>query len=105
MQNHGENLATEYLRSLGLEILERNFRSKFGEIDIVARDSDELVFCEVRERSSRDFGGALESVDERKMGRIQKTVEIFLQKNNWKGDYRIDVIGIHKGEIEHIVNV
>lgn len=101
MENKGENLACEYLRSLGWEILETNFRCKFGEIDIVALDSGELVFVEVKERSSRDFGDPEEAVDMRKMGRIQRTAEVFLQKNHYD-KWRIDIIGVLKGEIEHL---
>ena len=57
-----EALAADYLMRQGLTIVGRNFRTRFGEIDLIARDGRTLVFVEVRMRSSRDYGGGLESI-------------------------------------------
>jgi putative endonuclease len=65
-----EARATEYLESWGLELLERNFRCRGGEIDLVMSDGDVLVLVEVRSRSSAKFGGAAASVDPRKQRRL-----------------------------------
>lgn len=65
-----EALACSYLEARGLTLLEKNFRVKGGELDLVMRDGDTLVIVEVRKRSNRFFGTAAESVDGRKQARI-----------------------------------
>jgi putative endonuclease len=65
-----EQLAAAYLARKGLRLLEANYRCRFGEIDLVLRDGDTIVFAEVRLRSSERFGGAAYSVDRRKQSRI-----------------------------------
>jgi putative endonuclease len=69
----GEQAAAEMLSALGFEILERNFRTRFGELDIVASDRDTLVFCEVRSRVGRDgLGWALQSIGPGKRLQLRK---------------------------------
>ncbi|HUU73915.1 MAG TPA: YraN family protein [Burkholderiales bacterium] len=65
-----EELAFEYLRSQGLTAVERNYRCRLGEIDLIMRDGETLVFVEVRMRASSNFGGALESIDARKQRKL-----------------------------------
>ena len=65
-----EQAAADFLRAQGLEILDRNFRRRLGELDIIARDGDVLVIAEVRARSSDQFGGAAASVDSGKQTRL-----------------------------------
>lgn len=62
----GEDMATEYLNKKGYKILERNFECRQGEIDIIALDKDEIVFVEVKTRTSKKYGLAAEAVDENK---------------------------------------
>ena len=73
-----EALAERVLRRAGLEILERNFRCRHGEIDLIAREGETLVFCEVRLRSAARFGGAAESITVAKQARIAATARYFL---------------------------
>jgi putative endonuclease len=73
-----EALAAEYLRRRGLSILERNFRCRFGEIDLIARDGETVVFVEVRMRGRSDFGGAAESITARKRERLRKAARFYL---------------------------
>ena len=68
----GEQVAADFVRELGLEILDRNWRCPGGEIDIVARDGATLVFVEVKTRSSRAYGLPAEAVDARKAARIRR---------------------------------
>jgi putative endonuclease len=75
-----ENLAAEFLRTKGLEILERNYLRRLGELDIVARDKDVLVIAEVRCRASNRFGGAAASVDFRKQQRLIRAASQLLQR-------------------------
>ena len=73
-----EARAAGWLQGRGLQLLARNFRARTGEIDIVARDAEHLVFLEVRARSNRCFASAAGSVDRRKQQRIVRTAQAFL---------------------------
>jgi putative endonuclease len=91
----GENAAASYLESLGYRILDRNFRTRGGEIDIVALDGETLCFVEVKTRSSRRFGSPAESVDERKMQTIAEMAdEYLLQKGAHRGNSRFDIVEV-----------
>ena len=89
-----ETLAVSFLQQQGAEILERNFRSPWGEIDIIARDKGVLAFIEVKYRKSADFGFPLEAVGPRKRERIRKTSLAYLTCH-----VRYDCIGILGEEI------
>jgi len=95
-----EQLADAYLQAQGLTILERNFRRRLGEIDLVALDKGVLVIAEVRTRSSAAFGGAAASVDGRKQRRITRAASQLLQRHR---DYaalpvRFDVLIVNQPE-------
>ena len=105
--NTGENLATEYLEKQGYTILERNFYCKQGEIDIIAKDKNEIVFIEVKSRTSKDYGLACEAVDYKKIGKITSVANHYLLTNNIKNcEIRFDVIEVYFNEekINHIEN-
>lgn len=97
-----EDAAAEHLRAKGFEILERNFTAKVGEIDLVARDRDEVVFVEVRARSSRGHGGAAASVVPAKRRRLARAASLWLQARGWDGPCRFDVVAVDGGTVEHI---
>jgi putative endonuclease len=91
----GENIAAEYLKSQGIEIIERNWRCSEGEIDIVARDGRALVVCEVKTRSGLGRGGPLESVSRQKRSRLRRLAIRWVAANAVLYDeIRIDVIGV-----------
>ena len=73
-----EAVADAFLRSQGVEVLLRNFRRRLGEIDLVARDRNEIVIVEVRTRSSQKFGGAAASIDARKRARLVRAAHLLL---------------------------
>ncbi|MBI5006635.1 MAG: YraN family protein [Nitrosomonadales bacterium] len=73
-----EQLAAVYLQEHGLTLIETNYRCRFGEIDLILRDGDTLVFAEVRQRSRSDFGGAAASIDARKQQRLILTAQHYL---------------------------
>ena len=75
-----EELAAEFLRAQGFEILQRNYLRRLGELDVIARRAGLLVIAEVRTRSSAAFGGAAASVDRRKQQRITRTATALLQQ-------------------------
>lgn len=75
-----EDRAARLLEKKGLRLLARNFRARPGEIDIIARDGNQLVFIEVRSRGNPYFEGAAGSVDKRKQRRIIRTAQSYLQR-------------------------
>lgn len=93
--NRGEDLACRYLRQQGYKILERNYRIRGGEIDIVAQDKEYLVFAEVKTRYSHEYGLPVDSITSWKIKHLLKTAQFYLQKINWgDGPYRLDFISI-----------
>ena len=101
-----EELAEEYLRQQGYEILDMNFYGRFGEIDIIARDGETLVFAEVKYRKSERFGNSLEAVDTRKQKKICQTALYYLARHHIADSVpcRFDVTGITGEDITHIKN-
>ena len=88
----GEDLACDLLKNKGYQILERNWGNKWGEIDIIAKDKNTIVFVEVKTKVSLIFGNPEEMVSPRKLAQIQKLASFFpLAKNN---SLRIDVIAV-----------
>jgi putative endonuclease len=73
-----EQWAVQHLQQQGLKLVAQNYRSRFGEIDIIMQDKDVLVFVEVRLRRNEDFGGAAASIDTRKQQRIIHTAQQYL---------------------------
>lgn len=108
----GERLAVEHLQRLGLRIVERNWRCRYGELDVIAADRDSTaVFVEVKTRSGDGFGGLEHAVTPRKLGRIRRLAGIWLagQDVHWNR-LRIDVIGVRVGrsatpEVMHLRGV
>jgi putative endonuclease len=93
--HYGEDVAARHLNEAGLEILARNWRCAEGEIDIVARDGDTLVFCEVKTRSATGFGMPIEAVTRRKADRLRRLAWLWLQANPAGGvEVRFDVVGV-----------
>lgn len=91
----GEEIACKYLQKQGYKILERNYRIRGGEIDIVARENNTLVFVEVKTRYSHDFGLPKESMTPWKTKALLKTTRFYVQKIRW-GDkeYRLDFVSV-----------
>ena len=75
----GEDLAVAFLLQKGYRVIHRNWRMKIGEIDIIAEDSGTLVFCEVKSRSSLDYGSGAEAVNVQKQQRIMQTALLYMQ--------------------------
>ena len=95
----GQDLAEKYLKTKGLKTLERNFRSRYGEIDLIMKDKNTLVFVEVKSRRSKGFGEPLESVTSQKQEKISFIALHYLQlKKALQKPARFDVIGIQMTE-------
>ena len=104
--NTGEQIAEKFLRLRGLEILAKNFHAREGEVDIVARDGETIIFVEVKARRNQKFGSAIEAVDERKLEKISAAGERFLQKNSLENSaWRVDVIAIDGGKLKWVQGV
>ena len=103
---HGENLAVEFLENLGMEIIERNWRVREGELDIVARDgSNTIHFCEVKTRRSISAGDPLESISVQKARKLQQLALLWLlNSGQWGCEYQIDCMGIVVGSDSHTID-
>lgn len=100
----GEDAALAYLYRHGLRLVTRNFRCKAGEIDLIMRAPDCLVFVEVRKRASRDFGGAAASVTPAKQRRLLRAAQYFLLRFKTLPACRIDVVAIDGDDITWLKN-
>ncbi len=89
-----EQQASQFLQQQGLHELEKNYRCRSGEIDLVMQDRETLVFVEVRQRRDTRFGDALESIDTRKQRRIRQAAEHYLLYHSWTGPCRFDAVGM-----------
>ena len=87
-----EQLAVQHLQQQGLKLVAQNYRSRFGEIDIIMQDKDVLVFVEVRLRRNGDFGGAAASIDTRKQQRIIHTAQQYLSSLKSTPPCRFDAV-------------
>jgi putative endonuclease len=108
---YGEALAARYLTERGLQVLDRNWRCTHGELDLVARDGDCLVFCEVKTRRSVRFGAPVEAVTWTKAARLRRLAAAWLASHEHRcAQVRIDVIAIVRppsgsARISHLVGV
>ncbi len=105
----GEKFAEEYLQKTGYKILEKNFRCKAGEIDLIVKKDGVVTFIEVKTRKSLSFGEPEESIDFLKIKKIRNSANYFISIKNLNGfDYSFDVISIKlvsgKFKIKHIRN-
>jgi putative endonuclease len=91
----GEAYAARHLVDQGMVVLDRNWRCEAGEIDLVLRDGRVLVVCEVKTRSSLDFGSPLEAVTDRKAARLRRLAARWLAEHPLRpGEVRIDLVGV-----------
>jgi len=90
----GEEIAVEYLKKEGYEIVETNYRHGRNEIDIISKMGDLLVFVEVKARSNLQYGFPESFVSKKQEKRITQTAEHYIFENNWEQNIRFDVISI-----------
>ena len=103
----GEEIALKYIISKGGKIIERNYRTKIGDIDLIAKLNGELVFVEVKSRSNINYGYPSESVDYKKKRKITNVAKYYILDNSLENlSIRFDVIEIYLNEkkINHIAN-
>jgi putative endonuclease len=101
--NIAENYAADLLKSQGYKIIDRNFRSRFGELDIIAAGRDSLIFVEVKARWSDKFGNPEEAVTYSKLNKIKKTIDFyFLKHPSVLTNFKIEVIALEMDGIKPI---
>jgi putative endonuclease len=92
---HGEAIAAEYLKNKGYSILETNWRSPYGEIDLVANQDGVLTFVEVKTRANKSFGPPEVSITPRKLEHMRKAAECYMQEHlDYINEWQIDAIAI-----------
>lgn len=102
----GESIALEKLKAIGYRILETNFRTKTGEIDIIAQDNETIVFVEVKSRRTKRFGSAKHSITFDKQRKISMAALYYLKKKKkMKSKARFDVVIIQSGKNGHSVEM
>lgn len=91
----GEELALEHLQRAGMELLDRNWRCRAGEIDLVMRDGGQVVVCEVKTRTSTRFGDPVEAVTPTKHARLRRLAGLWVAEHaSPGGGLRLDVVGL-----------
>jgi putative endonuclease len=100
----GEDQALVHLQQKGLILVERNFRCKGGEIDLIMRERDMLVFVEVRKRAGSAYGGAAASVTARKQARLITAAQVYLQRYRMPPACRFDVVAIDGASLDWLKN-
>lgn len=105
----GEEKAALYLKRKGYRIVEKNFRCRLGEIDLIALKNRMIIFCEVKTRKNKEYGEPFEAVTRNKQERLRKLAEAYLQKNRkFDCDSRFDVISIllnSQGKVEELIHI
>lgn len=101
----GEDAALDYLTKQGLTLVERNFRCKQGEIDLIMRERDTLVFVEVRKRANDKFGGAAASITHLKQARLITAAQIYLQSCQRIPACRFDAVTIEGHKVIWLQNI
>ncbi|MEE2000847.1 YraN family protein [Alkalimonas sp. MEB108] len=93
-----EQLAEQYLQQQGLKTVARNFSTKLGELDLVMRQQDQLIFVEVKYRASEAYGGASAAISYRQQQKLLRTAQLYLQRSRHQGPCRFDVLTISGSE-------
>lgn len=107
----GEDAAAQHLVRQGMQVIARNWRCRYGEIDIIARDGSVLVFCEVKTRRGTRFGVPLAAITPRKVARIRRLAALWLvETGGHRGPVRLDALGLLQHpdghlDIEHVRGV
>ena len=100
----GENLAAEFLKKKGWEIVARNYRYRHAEIDLIIKRDDWTIFVEVKTRTSSYFGQPEEFVDAQQARRIFEAAEEYIYSTNWLGHIRFDIVSVKLGYKPEIIH-
>jgi putative endonuclease len=100
----GEQLATDYFVRRGFEVVQRNYRFRKAEIDLIVRKDDWVIFVEVKTRHSNDFGEPEVFVSRKQMNNIFQAAEEFIYSTDWRGHVRFDILAVKLGEPPEITH-
>jgi len=110
--DYGQKLAVDFLRGKGYLIVQENYFSRYGEIDIIAKEADQLVFVEVKTRTGTAYGLPEEAIDQAKIKKMLATIGAYLSAKEINNDnYRLDAVAIEIDEgrkiakVRHHVNI
>jgi putative endonuclease len=108
--NSGEDFAADFLKEKGYQILKRQYSHSVGEIDLICRDGDEVVFVEVKARRSQMYGYPEDSVTNKKIGNILRVADLYLSETKQSsGPWRIDVVSIEyhvaPPKVTHLIGI
>lgn len=102
----GEEIAIKYLKNKGYIILEKNYKTYFGEIDIIAKDKNTLVFIEVKTRTNTLFGYPFESINYKKIQKLKNVALTYIKRHNLQLPIRFDVLSIFmKGDNKQVQHI
>lgn len=91
---YGENLAADFLIRRGFKIIDRNYQTTYGELDLIARNGDELLFVEVKTRTRSDFGYPEFAVNNKKISHLQKAAQIYLRQRGLSVVWQLDIVSV-----------
>lgn len=100
----GEKRASSFLKKKGFTIIDTNFQTRFGEIDIIAENKEYIIFCEVKSRSEKAIAEPREFVDFQKQRKIIKTAQIYLSSHPTEKQPRFDVVEVKKNKAKFTIN-
>ncbi len=101
----GEEIAKKYLIKKGYRIIERNYQTKFGEIDIIAKRKEKFYFIEVKTRTNRSYGRPIDAMTPYKIKHLIRSVQVYIAKKQLEGtEVSIDVIEVEKVNGQWIIN-
>lgn len=99
----GEDIVCQYLtRNKGMSILDRNWKNRYCEIDIVAKKDSVIYFVEVKYRKSERYGDGFEAINDRKLTKIAFAAEYWVTAKSWQGDYQLLVASVNPNGVEII---
>lgn len=101
----GEKLAAEFLKKRGAKVIGHNFYTRFGELDLIAQLGDELLFCEVKTRTSVEYGFPELAVNQSKLEHLIKAAEIYLAEKQWTGFWRLDTIAVQLDPAKRLAKI
>lgn len=103
--DRAESVAEKYLLGKGYEILDRNWRTRWCEIDIVARQNRRIYFVEVKSRKVQAQGSGLDYITAKKLTQMTFAAEIWISDHNWVGEFQLSVISIDGNSLTFIENI
>jgi len=101
----GEEIAKRYLEKNGYKIIEQNYKTKYAEIDLVAKKKNEMVFVEVRTKRGENFGTPEETINKKKLRKLWGNAKAYVSWKKWQGSYRVDAVCVvlkPNGEIDRL---